>query len=121
MVLKGLNVGIDSVIFDKHTGDIIIKFMPLRISLKDLNMLSDDTAEILEAASEEKLEKYVSRFAAYYIKHKAHEPKAIRDRAKELGLSPQEFEQLICDRVQELGNVSSLDIEEEPPARVDGE
>lgn len=120
MVLKGLNVGIDSVIFDKHTGDIIIKFMPMRIPLKDLNMLSDDTAEILEVSSKEKLEKYVSRFSAYYIKHKAHEPKAIRDRAKELGLSPQEFEQLICDRVRKLGNVSSLDIEEEPPARVDG-
>lgn len=120
MVLKGLNVGIERIIFDKHTGDIVIKFMPLRIPLKDLNMLSDDTAEILEASSEEKLEKYVSRFAAYYVKHKAHEPKAIRDRAKELGLSPNEFEQLICNRVKELGNVSSLDIEEEPPARVDG-
>ena len=121
MVLKGLDICIDSIIFDKHTGDIVIKFMPLRIPLRDLNMLSDDTAEILEAASEVKLEKYVSRFAAYYIKHKAHEPKAIRDRAKELGLSPQEFEQLICDRIHKLGNVSSLDIEEEPPARVDGE
>jgi hypothetical protein len=120
MVLKGINVGINSITFDKHTGDIVIKFMPLRISLKDLNMLCDDTAEIIEASGEEKLEKYVSRFAAYYIKHKAHEPKAIRDRAKELGLSPNEFEQLICDRVKELGNVSSLDIEGEPPARVDG-
>lgn len=120
MVLKGLNVGIDRIVFDKHTGDIIIKFMPLRIPLKDLNMLSEDTAEILEVKSEEKLEKYVSRFAAYYIKNKAHEPKAIRDRARELGLSPQEFEELICKRVKEMGNVSSLDIEDEPPARVDG-
>jgi len=120
MVLNGINVGIDSITFDKHTGDIVIKFMPLRIPLNDLNMLCDDTAEIIAASSEEKLEKYVSRFAAYYIKHKAHEPKAIRDRAKELGLSPKEFEQLICDRVKELGNVSSLDIEGEPPARVDG-
>jgi hypothetical protein len=120
MVLNGLNVGIDSIIFDKHTGDIVIRFMPLRIPLKDLNMLCDDTAEILEVKSEEKLEKYVSRFAAYYIKHKAHEPKAISDRAKELGLSPKEFEDIICRRVKEMGNVSSLDIEEEPPARVDG-
>ena len=121
MVLKGLNVGIDNIIFDKQTGDIVIRFMPLRIPLKDLNMLCDDTTEILEAASEEKLEKYVSRFAAYYIKHRAHEPKAIRDRAKELGLSPKEFEQLVCDRVIEWGNISSLDLEEEPPARVDGD
>lgn len=120
MVLKGLNVGIDSIVFDKHTGDILIKFMPLRIPLKDLNMLSDETAQILEIKSEEKLEKYVSRFAAYYIKNKAHEPKAIRDRAKELGISPKEFEELVCKRVKEMGNVSSLDIDEEPPARVDG-
>ena len=121
MVLKGLNLGIDSIIFDKHTGDVVIKFMPLRIPLKDLNMLSDDTAEIIEASSEEKLEKYVSRFAAYYIKHKAHEPKAIRDRAKELGLSPNQFEELICERIKEWGNISSLDLDKEPPARVDGD
>jgi hypothetical protein len=120
MVLKVLNVGINSVIFDKHTGDIVVKFMPLRIPLKDLNILSDDTSQILEVKSEEKLEKYVSRFAAYYIKNKVHESKAIRDRAKELGLSPKEFEELVCKRVKEMGNVSSLDIEEEPPARVDG-
>ena len=120
MVLKGLNVGIDNIIFDKHTGDIIIKFMPLRISLKDLNMLSDDTTQILEVKSEEKLEKYLSRFAAYYIKNKVLEPKAIRDRAKELGLSPKELEELVCNRVKEMGNVSSLDIEKEPPAHVDG-
>lgn len=121
MALKGLNLGIDGIIFDKHTGDIVIKFMPLRIPLKDLNMISDDTAEILEASSEEKLEKYVSRFAAYYIKHEVHEPKAIRDRAKELGLSPNEFEKLICDRIKEMGNISSVDIENETPARVDGD
>lgn len=120
MVLKGLNVGIDSIIFDKHTGDVVIRFMPLRIPLKDLNMLSDETAQILEVTSEEKLEKYISRFSAYYIKNKALDPKAIRDRAKELGLSPKEFEEMVCQRVKELGNVSSLDIEEEPPARVDG-
>lgn len=120
MVIKGLNVGIDSITFDKHTGDIVIKFMPLRIPLRDLNMLSDDTTQILEVKSEEKLEKYVSRFAAYYIKNKALDPKAIRDRAKELGLSPKEFEELVCKRVKEMGNVSTLDIEKEPPARVDG-
>lgn len=120
MVLKGLDVGIDSIIFDKHTGDIVIKFMPLRISLKELNMLSDETAEVLQANSEEKLEKYLSRFAIYYIKNKALDPKAIRDRARELGLSPREFEKLVCKRVKELGNISSLDIKEEPPARVDG-
>ena len=120
MVLKGLNVGIESIVFDKHTGDIIIRFMPLRISLKDLNTLSDDTNQILEVKSEEKLEKYISRFAAYYIKNKAFEPKAIRDRARELGLSPKEFEEMICKRIKEMGNVSSLDIEKEPPARVDG-
>lgn len=120
MVIKGLNVGIDSITFDKHTGDIVIKFMPLRIPLRDLNMLSDDRTQILEVKSEEKLEKYVSRFAAYYIKNKALDPKAIRDRAKELGLSPKEFEELVCKRVKEMGNVSTLDIEKEPPARVDG-
>ncbi len=120
MVLKGLDVGIDSIIFDKYTGDIVIKFMPLRLSLKDLNMLSDEAAKIIEVTSEEKLEKYVSRFAAYYIKNKALDPKAIRDRAKELGLSPKEFEEMVCKRVKEMGNVTRLDIEEEPPARVDG-
>lgn len=120
MVLKGLHMKIESIVFDKHTGDIVIRFMPLRIPLKDLNMLSDDTAQILEVKSEEILEKYLSRFAAYYIKHRAHDPKAIRDRARELGLSPKEFESLVCRRVKEMGNISSLDIEDEPPARVDG-
>ena len=120
MVLKGLNVGIDSIIFDKYTGDIVIKFMPLRISLKDLNVLSDEASQIIEIKSEEKLEKYISRFAAYYIKNKALEPKAIHDRAKELGLSPKEFEEMVCKRVKQMGNVSSLDIEGEPPAKVDG-
>ncbi len=120
MVLKGLDMGIDSIRFDRYTGDIVIKFMPLRIPLKDLNMLSDETAEILEYTSEEKLEKYLSRFALYYLKNKALDPRAVRDRAKELGMSPQEFEKMVCKRVKELGNVSSLDIDEEPPARVDG-
>lgn len=120
MAIKGLDVGIDSIIFDKYTGDVVIKFMPLRIPLKDLNLLSDETTKVMEITSEEKLEKYISRFAAYYIKNKALDAKAIRDRAKELGLSPKEFEEMVCKRVKELGNVSSLDIEKEPPARVDG-
>ena len=121
MALKGLDIGIESINFDKFTGDVVIKFMPLRVPLRDLNMLSDDMAEILEVSSEEKLEIYLNRFAAYYIKHEVHEPKAIRDRAKELGLSPKEFQQRICDRVKELGNITSIDLEGEPPARVDGE
>ncbi|MGZ7116777.1 MAG: hypothetical protein ACXVHS_04910 [Methanobacterium sp.] len=120
MVIKGLDIGINSIIFDKHTGDVVIKFMPLRIPLKDLNLLSDETAQIMEVTSEEKLERYLSRFALYYLKNKALDPKAIRDRAKELGLSPKQFEEMVCNRVRELGNVSTLDIEEEPPARVDG-
>lgn len=120
MAIKGLNVGIDSIKFDKYSGDIIIKFMPLRIPLKDLNLLSDKTKEIMEIKSEKKLEKYISRFAAYYIKNKALDAKAIRDRARELGLSPKEFEDMVCERVKEMGNVSSLDIEKEPPARVEG-
>ncbi len=121
MVLKGLNVGIESIKFDKFNGDIVIKFMPLRLSLMDLNKLSSDIQGIIEISDEEKLEIYLNRFAAYYIKHDVHDPKAIRDRARELGLSPAEFEKLVCDRVKELGNITSVDLESEPPARVDGD
>jgi len=121
MALKGLNVGIKSIKFDKFTGDIVINFMPLRISLMDLNKLSNEIPGILEVSDEEKLEIYLNRFAANFIKHGAHEPKAIHDRARELGLSPKEFENLICERVKQMGNVSSIDIEEEPPARVEGD
>lgn len=121
MALKGLNVGIKNIKFDKFTGDIVINFMPLRLSLMELNKLSDEIPGILEVSDEEKLEIYLNRFAANFIKHGAHEPKAIHDRARELGMSPKEFEELICKRVKELGNVSSIDIEEEPPARVEGD
>ena len=121
MAIKGLDIGIESIKYDKFSGDIVIKFTPLRIPLIDLNKLSNDIEGLIEISDQEKLEIYLNRFAAYYIKHEVHEPKAIRDRAKELGLSPKEFERRICERVNEMGNISSIDIEEEPPARVDGD